>query len=260
MLRQASSIPTFRPEDMCILSLKFVLFISSLTIFISGLLILILGIVTTFIIFINQIENEPTGELVIILIKKYTSYAFIALGLLFISASTFGVYALYYLNKRCLKIQLLITSVILFIHLFALIFFLCVSPYFKKDVETSVNNLVHSINSLDASRANIDKLKKQCDSMLAISDILSCCGATSPKNFNSPNLTEVCCSAQKHKIVEQMVGCSSAIIDRLKYYVLSFIIIPNGVLLSAESVNLLLMSCLLFAIRKEIKYKDVPVL
>jgi len=245
---------------MCILSLKFVLFISSLTIFISGLLILILGIVTMLIIFINQIENEPTGELVIVLFKKYTGYCFMALGTLFISASTFGIYALYYLNKRCLKIQLFITGLILLIHVAALVFFLSVSPYFKKDVEISVNNLVHSINSLETSSANKDMMKKQCDSMFAISDILSCCGATSPTNFNSFNLAEMCCSTRMHKNVSQMFGCSIAIVDRLKYYVLSFIIIPNGVLLSAEAVNIILMGCLLCAIRKEIKYTDVPIL
>ncbi len=149
--------------------------------------------------------------------------ALLCFGFFIIIVSIIGFVAIKSLNRLSLVIYEILVLLLFLAHLGTFIALLVLTPKLEEDFKNTLNSEVDKINNNGTSSEDKYNL------LYNISGIFDCCGANGPNDFQSEEAKNKSCQS-----TTTTKGCSIALIEFYNRYSLSYIIIPNSVILFFE--------------------------
>ena len=232
---------------------KITLLVFNIIMFIVGLLVTVLGLLLKYdkkfkeLISFKQVEKIlDVGEINTITILV------IAIGGFVMVLSLLGVLGLIFLSKFLLITYQVIIIILFLAHGIGLLVYVFSRGTIEKGIKSGMKQIVDNLNT----QTNTSSIYvTDCDIMKAFSNLFTCCGSNSPRDFNNSAVILNCCSNS----IDIQAGCSDKIISSIQANAKNYLIIPSCAILAVELVVMIMTPIITNRIRssKNISFQNI---
>ena len=216
-------------DGCCSKFYKYILVFLNVVIFIIGLVVTILAALLKYDKNFKDLLNLKELEDVVDVAKiNSITILFLTIGIFAIILSLLGLFGLWCLNKFFLIVYEVIVILLFLTHGIGLLVLVFGKTTIVESFEKEMVKIVENLNTYEN---DTKEYKKSCDTMLALSDLFSCCGDKSPRDFNTTARYD-CCNPDK--VTNSSVGCTQKTIDDVTDNAFNFLVIPSLAILGVE--------------------------
>jgi hypothetical protein len=239
-----------RLDNCCASLYRFLLVIFNTILLVAGLVTFILACVLKWGKgLLSKLDVKELDDVIDVGTIDVVAVVVLIVGVALMVISLVGILGLCYLNKCLLGLYEVIVILIFLVHLVGLLVFVFSKSSIEKEFGKGMSKLVNSLNGFNSS-VNVSTTI-ECEAMLALSKIITCCGDKGPSDFsNRTEINNLCCASNS----PTLKGCTSKLTTEIDSHANSYLVIPSGIILVVELIIIASTPLLSRSILKEADY------